>query len=202
MTNEYLWDKSGNDSEIEKLEKVLQNLRVQNSVPPEISSNVVQFKTTTNYKFPLIRAIAAAFIFGFGLIVFWFYYSNSTQKVVQTFETKDSPTKSILKVENTNVFSEKVDNKIYKNSGETKSEKHFINLKSKSKNSYIISQKLIYKTGFKKAESKNNKQVAKLTAEEKAAYDTLILALSITSSKLKIVSDKVRNTDEKAALNK
>jgi hypothetical protein len=53
-------------------------------------------------------------------------------------------------------------------------------------------EKWAQKGGIKPPES----ETAKLTEEEQYAYDQLMLALSITSSKLKIVKDKVGGTDE------
>ncbi len=202
MKNDYLWNKTGNDSEIEKLETALKQFQFQDSALPEISSNVVQFKNTKTFKFPIFRAIAAGFIFAFGLIVFWFIYAGSEQEIVQTFKPDESAKEINLKVENSVENVRKVEKDIYKNSGEIKPEKHFINLKAKSKNQNRNAQKLIYKNEVRKTESKNKTQFVKLSVEEKEAYDNLMLALSITSSKLKIVRDKVQNTDEKTAINK
>ncbi len=42
----------------------------------------------------------------------------------------------------------------------------------------------------------DKKPKVKLTKEEKYAYDQLMLALSITSSKLKLVTDKIENVEE------
>jgi hypothetical protein len=42
--------------------------------------------------------------------------------------------------------------------------------------------------------------VETLTAEEKYAYDQLMLALSITGSKLKIVKDKIAGTEDQNAV--
>ena len=50
----------------------------------------------------------------------------------------------------------------------------------------------------RKLETKSN-EIA-LTKEEKYAYDQLMLALSITSSKLKIVKDKANGIEEQNAV--
>ena len=68
--------------------------------------------------------------------------------------------------------------------------------KSKIQKQNFRVQKLIYKP---KAKAQKN-EIVKLTEEEKEAYEKLMLALSITSSKLKIVKDKVQNTDEQTAI--
>ncbi len=72
--------------------------------------------------------------------------------------------------------------------------------KSEPKKQNYKIQKLIYKPKSKTRKIKNN-QFVKLTEEEKAAYEKLMLALSITSSKLKIVKDKVQNLDDQTAIN-
>jgi hypothetical protein len=55
-------------------------------------------------------------------------------------------------------------------------------------------------TNIQRAQNIETKKPEALTKEEKYAYDQLMLALSITSSKLKMVKDKVAGVEEKNAV--
>ena len=50
------------------------------------------------------------------------------------------------------------------------------------------------------ANIETKKPTVKLTKEEKYAYDQLMLALSVTSSKLKLVTDKIDGIEEQNAV--
>lgn len=196
MKDDYLWNKTGKDSEIKKLENTLQIFRCQENQPPQISNKVISFKKESPRKlFPVFRALAASIILTFALVGIWFY-SNSKTEIAQTktvenvIQNDDSkkrnsiesiePEKAVIETISTN---EKPEIKIEKP-------------KSKIQKQNFRVQKLIYKP---KAKTQKNETV-KLTEEEKEAYEKLMLALSITSSKLKIVKDKVQNTDEQTAI--
>lgn len=189
MKDDYLWDKTGKDAEIEKLENALQIFRSSVNEAPKISSNIVSFKKQPQRKvFPVFRALAASFVFAFVLIGIWFY-SNVNNEIAQNKNVENSTQKDVSEKQNKIEISENdkasIDEKFEKSEPE--------------KQNYKV-QKLIYKPKSKTPKIKNN-QVVKLTEEEKDAYEKLMLALSITSSKLKIVKDKVQNLDEQTAIN-
>jgi hypothetical protein len=193
MKNDYLWDKTGNDAEIERMENALLAFRCPQNDAPKIPNNVLSFKKAPPRKFfPVFRALAASFVLAFVLIGVWFYFDSKPEtaqhKIFENPAQKDvSEKQNKIEFPTTEQVStdEKFEKRIEKSEPKT------------NKQNYKI-QKLIYKPKPKKAE-KN--QILKLTAEEKAAYEKLMLALSITGSKLKIVKDTVQNLNEQTAIN-
>ena len=196
MKKDYLWDKTGSDADIENLENSLRVFRFPASDAPEIKSNVVSFEKEKSRKvFPVFRAFAAGFIITFVFIGTWFIYYNSITEIVKSVESRDSVQNELSKNKKASNITapEEV-------STEDISEKEFKNAKSKVQKQNFRVQKLIYKPKTKRQKIQKN-QILKLTAEEKEAYEKLMLALSITGSKLKIVKDKVQNLDEQTAIN-
>lgn len=191
MNEDYLWNKTGKDAEIEKLENALKAFRYKETAPPELQAKRLVFeeKQTRRSWFPFIFAFGSGFAVILFAIVLLFNFSAkkvdeakkdteiSAPKVEQKREDKTSLQ---IAVEPPKVLSEK---KI-----ETTKPKivKVVELKSSTK----VTNKQI----TRKIEAK--KPSVQLTDEEKYAYDQLMLALSITGSKLKIVQDKIQNIDE------
>lgn len=201
MKNDYLWDKTGKDSEIEKLENALLIFRSNEINAPEIPNDAFSLKIETPQKvFPFFRALAAGFAFASMLIVFGFVYFNSENETVKNQKTKFSIQTEVPKNQTTTDFIEPKQTNIEKASIKVDPKNNVENQKSKIENQKFKVQRLAYKTKSK-ASKVQKTEVVKLTEEEKEAYDKLMLALSITSSKLKIVKDKVQNLDEQTAIN-
>ena len=184
MKDDYLWNKTGYDSEIEKLENSLQVFRCQESNPPKISNKVISFKKESPRKvFPVFRALAASFILTFALIGIWFY-SNSTTETSQTEPFENGIQNEVSKKQNSIEIKESEKKGIETISTNEKPEIKIEKPKSKSSKTKFQSSKIDFQT---ESENKQKIEIVKLTEEEKAAYEKLMLALSITSSKLKIV---------------
>ncbi len=202
MKNDYLWDKTGNDLEIEKLENALQIFRLQENDAPEIPVNVLPFKRKNpRIIFPAFRAVAACFILVFVLTGLWFLTADSkkdfarknSQNLIEHIEHKE-----IENVQNPNDFTEPEISA--KETISVKDQTEKIDQKRKRQNFKV--RKTIYKSEIKPQKTVGNNRIVKLTEEEKNAYDQLMLALSITSSKLKIVKDKALNTENQTAIYK
>ncbi len=51
MKEDYLWNKTGNDPEIEKLENALKAFRYQETAPPALPAKIIPFETKTSRGF-------------------------------------------------------------------------------------------------------------------------------------------------------
>ena len=59
MNENYLWDKTGDDAEIEQLENALQAFRYQETAAPAILAKNIPFKTKSNFSFFSLRFAVA-----------------------------------------------------------------------------------------------------------------------------------------------
>lgn len=218
MKQDYLWDKSGIDPEIEELEKALSAFRYQETVPPALPAKVLAFPEKTvektlrrrfSFRFAF-AACAAAILIAFGVL---FQFSNSKTAIendsAQTF-SRDEEIEN-ASIENDSIESDETEesqNLTIKNV-ETSPQievskqiiKQFENTLAinKPKPSVVKTRQPASsqnKTFTRKAEIEDSS--VELTAEEKHAYDQLMLALSITGSKLKIVKDKVDGVEDQS----
>ena len=189
MKEDYLWDKTGEDSEIEYLENALQVFRYRETAAPELSAKVLPFRKEPPRKvFQYAMAAAACVVFAaFGLVVLLQVLKNKTvpreelaETTVQQINTAFPAVATVEKSGDSIV--EKVQNS--KPSFERKA------VKIHQRMSLIARQK-----ETKTQPLKNIKPDVRLTKEEQYAYSQLMLALSITSSKLKMVKDKVEGLE-------
>ena len=145
MKDDYLWNKTGNDSEIEKLENTLQIFRCRENQPPQISNKVISFKKESPRKlFPVFRALAAGFIFAFALIGIWFY-SNSKTEISQTKTVENGIQNVVSKKQNGIQSIEPEKTRIETISTAEKPEIRIEKPKSKVQKQNFRVQKLIYK---------------------------------------------------------
>jgi hypothetical protein len=193
MKEDYLWDKTGQDPEIEQLEIALQTFRYQETVPPDLPAlpaKVLRLaEKTPRRTFRLAFAFAAcAAIFVVALGV-WFQISTNKIEI-----TKDSAETS----------APQLDTKISDVNPPEKQE-DFIVESVKTPKPFVKQYIIKPRTAVQAKVRQNNltarnapikKPAVKLTTEEKYAYDQLMLALAITGSKLKLVTDKIEKTEE------
>jgi hypothetical protein len=187
MKEDYLWDKTGEDAEIEKLENALKAFRYQETTIPALPAKVFEIEKEKPRRFFQFGFAFAAFA-SVVVILFavWFQVSSSKIPVVEIV----NETKIIDRIdfEETEVLSAKA----------IQTPKHFSKpniIKVRQNVAPIVRPN---KTVLRVKQT--NKPTETLTAEEKYAYDQLMLALSITSSKLKIVNDKVQGIEEKTTV--
>lgn len=190
MKEDYLWDKSGEDAGIERLENALKAFRYRETAPPALPVEVLAVepaKPRRFFQFGFAFAGSAAVV----VICFavWVQLSGLKLPAAPTFAETNRP-KSIEQIvpkepapapikvsESTPVFSK---SKV---------------IKTLQRSAPVIRPiKAVVRT------NKLKQPAETLTAEEKYAYDQLMLALSITGSSLKIVKDKVDGIEEKTAV--
>lgn len=215
MKEDYLWDKKGSDSEIEKLENSLKAFRSKNTIPPELPANNFVFEkkteqsnSTQRFTFRFTFAAFAVLV----LIVFsvGIFQTLSTEEqnlaqntsekmsdevksekskvtLSQTFEAKE-PAKELVKTQEIQPKIKKA-KWIPKPKAKTKVKKQ---IRSKVIDKQIIAKNVLPKPKKIAPEV----QVVKLTKEEKDAYDQVMRALAITSSQMKIVQEKINGEEE------
>ena len=202
MKEDYLWDKTGSDAEIEKLENALLVFRYEESAPPIIPAKVLPFKKEAPRRtFPLFRAIAACLALASISLGVWTLISNTKNEIAG-----DVSQESIVKTESANPAAPVSENetpakpKVDDNPAFTKTV--YIEPKSKIK-SLQINKSISKNAGRNKAtdrKAKNSEKPVRLTEEEKYAFDQLMLALSITSSKLNMVKQTVDGAENQTAV--
>ncbi len=195
MNEDYLWDKTGSDPEIEKFENALRLFAHRETAPP-----VLPAKTAKVVSFPvrpaarvLRYAVAAAaclvlLAVSFGIWMQFAAYDRDDEIVAAVRQD---------------------DTDVPKNSAVKSGDEPRINTgKDVSPEAKIIpaaERKIVLPIAHKNiARTKSSRLPAvavKLTEEEEYAYGQLKLALSITGSKLKLIRDKVDSGPYKDAKN-
>lgn len=177
MNEEYLWNKTGSDPEIEGLENALKPLRFAGSVPPRLPAKVaVSEEKTRRRSFGswLVPSFAAVAMAIFSTIVYW-PTTRNLQIAAGPAETSVPPTKSTA--------------------GQPEDQPAPIVVPPVQKPAPILTIYNVPKRQKRRPaalvaiKSGQKAPHVELTEEERYAYGQLMLALSITSSKLKIVKD-------------
>ncbi|MEZ5427922.1 MAG: hypothetical protein R2747_16750 [Pyrinomonadaceae bacterium] len=187
MKEDYLWDKTGEDGEIERLENVLRVFRAPETATPSVSFDPVQAKEEKPRRRKLFF-LSPTFAFGataMALMILvagiWFRFPN------QNLSVGDNLAKSI---------TPEIDIEIPETAPESQS------AISPTRNRQRPLLKKIRNPKSKTRNRINPKSEVPLTEEEKYAYNQLMLALSITSSKLKMVRDKVEGSESQKIITK
>lgn len=205
MKEDYLWDKTGGDPEIERLENALAAFAYKETAPPmlpSLSAKVLPFKKEPARRlFPLVCAAAACLAFvaaGLGVLLPAFMSETTNRESAKRIE----PAKPVVSITDSDVG--KSPDAIVKNpevslAEKTENPKRFAKSKfvKARKNIQPNIQSVVYRKEAKAERVKAVKAEIRLTAEERYAYDQLMLALSVTSSKLKLVKNKVEGVEEK-----
>jgi hypothetical protein len=192
MNEDYLWDKTGEDPEIEKLENALAVFRYKETAPPELPAKVLPFKQKDAPRSFVRYAYAAAACVAFAAISLgvWLQLSNNKTgeaaaeiTAIYTPQTSfETPTETFLPL-------------IEKSRAQKEIAKPNI-VKIRKPVSPTIRQNRTLAQNARKAKPDE------LTTEEKYAYNQLMLALSITGSKLRLVTDRIEGTEKQNAVNK
>jgi hypothetical protein len=202
MKEDYLWDKTGEDAEIQDLENALKAFRYRETAPPALEQKVFTLEKAKprglfqifGFGFAALAAVVAVFS------VVWFQINDSKAPVVEIIAENNAP-KRPGKIAGDSFIappdleSAKTDEQPPKPSNQPK----FVRTRQAAPPAAISPKKA--GRPDKKAPDKNQIEPAEtLTAEERYAYDQLMLALSITGSKLRIVQDKIRGIEEQNAV--
>ncbi len=190
MNEDYLWDKTGDDPEIERLENVLAVFRYQEAEAPVLPlANITPFVEQTPRRRLAFAFAFAAISTAVILLSVWFQISgvkvgsekdlNATVPLQIISETRDET--KINKIDASRL--ERVESVNQSSRG---------NLTSVRRPTALITRQ--NKTTAKTLANKN--RAVTLTSEEKYAYGQLMLALAITSSKLRIVQDTITRIED------
>lgn len=174
MKNDYLWDKTGTDPEIERLEGLLAEFRY--SVDPAAASNVIEFpgRVRSDLK-PWIFSIAACIAVAASALGLWsFYLTGGDAAASDVAQVQTETEEVVLPV-------------IPLAEPETKTKVTAVNPRSPTA---ARPQKASLRSRSGRAVQQRIKEAhapSALTKEERFAYNQLMLALSITSSNLQTV---------------
>jgi len=186
MKEDYLWDKTGEDAEIQGLENALKAFRYTETAPPELPQKVFTVEKAKPRKF---------FQFGFAFTAFaavavifftvWFQFADNKIPVIKTVAETTAPT----------IDDKIADEKIIKPDEFTPVKVVATTPQIRRNTAPNVRPK---KAVLRRVKVKEPTET--LTAEEQYAYNQLMLALSITGSKLKIVKDKIDGIEEQNAV--
>lgn len=191
MSENYLWDKTGEDREIEKLENALKSLRHRENAAPLIPVKTAAEKKYSFNLFPFLVPAFACLLIALFAPSFWVKDSaNSpdeiainevqTQTVVQKYDIAEKVA-PVSEIPQTVKYQEK--------SGARRR----LNKLPKVRPAYVR-----VNSATARENTKANR-TEKLTKEEKYAYDQLMTALAITGSQFKLVRDKVQGVENQTA---
>jgi hypothetical protein len=186
MNNEYLWNRTGGDAEIEALEDALNTYRNKEAAAPDLPAKVFALPERGPRRlFKLGFAFAGTAFAAVILTIVWFQLPGNPA------EREDSQ----------NITTAQADSAV--NHDEIFPSRKIEAPAPVAKHNYVrvseTNHVTIRPVRTVAQKTKSADPPVKLTKDEEYAYDQLMLALSITSSKLKIVKDKLDGIDEQNA---
>lgn len=183
MNDKYLWDKTGEDPEIEHLEKVLSVFRYQETAQPALETAEIgalpERAQRWKFSFAFAFAACAAIVVGFSI---WFLATGG-EVATETDLTSTAP--SAVESLTADVPKRNISAGVPADSDQdpTLLRAHTTTGPGRTRRNIARG-------------AKSKKQLVTLTSEEKYAYEQLMLALTITGSKLKIVQDRVNGIED------
>jgi len=195
MKEDYLWDKTGEDAGIQGLENALKAFRFQENAPPELPQKVFTVEKKNGRRFFQFRFAFAAFAAAITVFsVIWFQIVGGGKIPAAETATKATEPKRAEKIAGDS-FIETRDIEPVKASETAPRDGKSKVVRIRQRSAPVVRSRpaVLRKTKIKEPSET-------LTAEEKYAYDQLMLALSITGSQLKIVKDKVQGIEEQNAV--
>ncbi len=195
MKEDYLSNKTGTDPEIERLENLLSAYRYQETDVPLVPSKIRNMvivepkRWTLSFSFGLAFAAFAAVVVGVGI---WFLFMDNSS---------DSSPVLIAKSPNQPVVTGPI---------KLASTENIVNLPAIVKTQKATQQPVMAVLRSKRSKLRIyiarvpevKKAPVVLSKEERYAYSQLMLALAITSEKLKVVGDTINRTDERTNPNR
>lgn len=182
---DYLWDKTGSDPEIEKLENALAVFRYKETAPPELPAKVLPFvKKETAPRRYVGFAYAAAACLAFVALALGVWLQISGRKHEVAAVPVEIPAKTITPPQVADQTPAAVPVEV--------TEKPDVKIARRIFKPRVVKiQKPVLPAKQTALPPKIKDDAMALSKEEKYAYDQLMLALAITGSKLKLVSDKI-----------
>ncbi len=186
MNNDYLWNKTGDDAEIKGLENLLSGLKYQPTAP-SVLPIAIELKSVKApwWKFSLAVAVPACVLIAV-LAGFWMTRPTPQLQAINELKEVQPPVVSQVPVAETEAEPRKSEPDIAKDTTPKMVTTLFTPEPKKRSKKFAVQAK------FRKKVQKFDT----LTSEERFAYDQLMLALTITSSKLKVVSDTINRSED------
>lgn len=186
MSNEYLYDKKGNDQAISHLEALLAVYRIE-PIAPKMSRATIGYASVretgwTAFRYRMGFATTAIALAG---SIFAFVYIGSSRIEYVANSPKEVPAID-LPVNNVTPFVAGIDPQ------STAERQQPVATAADRKAASITRRSALRSVGEKVAVA----QSPRLTKQEKYAYDQLMVALWITGSKLKVVQDTINRVDD------
>jgi hypothetical protein len=189
MKEDYLWDKTGEDAEIQSLENALKAFRWQENAPPELPQKVFTIEKQMPRRFFRFGFAFAAFAAAVVVLsVVWLQFSGSESPGAETVAETTAPA-SAEKTAGESFIETRGNEPASPVATVPAAQPNVVKIRRKSA-PVVRARKTIWRR------PKIAEPVETLTAEEKHAYNQLMLALSITGTQLKIVKDKVQGIEE------
>lgn len=193
MKEDYLWDKSGEDAGIQALENALKAFRYEETAPPELPQKVFTVeKPRFFFRFRFAFAGFAAAIALIVLSVVWLRPINNRIPVMEA--VADSAPKTEKMTRDEEIIKTPEPAPVVQVSDAPRGVKRKV-FRAFERNAPKPTR---VKTVLRDTNPKQPSET--LTAEERYAYNQLMLALSITGSKLKLVKDKVNGIEDQNAV--
>ncbi len=196
MKEDYLWDKTGEDADVQALENALKAFRFQENAPPPMPQKVFTVERQGWRKvFRLSLAFASLASVALVFSLAWFGLSGGVRPASEIAAKADE----LKRVEKSaaDAFVAPRDETAPVQSPEiappTAVKAQVVKV-SRKRAPLVRPLKAVWRKPPPKAPAET------LTAEEKYAYQQLMLALSITGAQLKIVKDKVQGIEEQNAV--
>lgn len=192
MNEKYLWDKTGEDFEIEKLENSLKSMRYRETTAPLLLVKTAVEKKSSFGFFRFAVPAMACLVIALLALGFWLKSSNlrpdeiaenveQSQSIIQTNDESVHNPPPTSNIEQTVKYVEKP------------TARRRLNKLPKVRPAYVR----VNTVTAQKVKKANSADV--LTKEERYAYDQLMTALAITSSQFKLVRDKVHGIENQTA---
>ena len=181
MKNDYLWDRTGTDPEVEHLESMLEGLRFRPTEPPHAPAREIVFVTARRnwlvrlgLGFAAPSAACAAIFLGLSGMV------TSPLPVAMT------PPETSASVANSTVDSSRPAGFDYTKVTATRPRKPKLKTKKRARRDAKFTPALVEPRPLPET----------FTAEERDAYRQLMTALAVTGESLNIVREKINGTKE------
>ncbi len=181
MNEEYLWNKTGNDPRIEGMENALKAFRYAPTAPPELPAKTFVLEQKPRRRF-LSFGLAFASIAAVIAVGVWFLIPHKNAVISNDLVKTVGPQPTVGHQVDTPP-APKVELPIRESSPSPIKIRHLARPWAKSMNTLAF-------------KPKDKDHPVTFTNEEKYAYGQLMLALSITESKLKIVRDTIAGNEE------